>query len=70
LAKRSVGSLIGTTLELGQWVWPLDLKYSTKDDRTLSPLHTVPLSPLPLAAVALAVATGADFPDFPAELDD
>jgi hypothetical protein len=67
LAKRSVGSLIGTTLELGQWVWPLDLKYSTKDDRTLSPLHTVPL---PLAAVALAVATGADFPDFPAELDD
>jgi hypothetical protein len=40
LANSRVGSLTGTTAELGQKVWPFDLKKSTKVVRTLAPLHS------------------------------
>ena len=42
-AKRSVGSLWGTTEEEGHGVWPLDSKKSTKAWRTRAPCsHLMP----------------------------
>ena len=41
MANRSVGSLTGTTLELGKKVCCLVLKNSTKEERTLAPGHSV-----------------------------